>query len=133
MTRTLDVWWDRRLFGPLTQTEPGELGFADALEWVSDDKAQPLSASIPKRAEQFTRRECRPFLGGLLPAEGQRDAAAQALGISRSNDFALLDRLRVDVEGALQLLPPLRSARDCRLSRSRVKVRNADWKTCKAF
>lgn len=106
MTRTLDVWWDRRLVGQLTQNEHGELGFAYAPEWVSDDKSQPLSASLPKRAEPFTRRECRPFFGGLLPEEGQRDAAAQALGVSRGNDFALLDRLGGDVAGALQLLPP---------------------------
>ena len=78
MTRTLDVWWDRRLVGQLTQNEHGELGFAYAPEWVSDDKAHPLSASLPKRAEPFKRRECRPFFGGLLPEEGQRDDAAQA-------------------------------------------------------
>ena len=106
MTRALDVWWDRRLVGQLTQNEHGELGFAYAPEWVSDDTAHPLSASLPKRAEPFKRRECRPFFGGLLPEEGQRDAAAQALGVSRSNDFALLDRLGGDVAGALQLLPP---------------------------
>ena len=106
MTRILDVWWDQRLVGQLTQNQHGELGFAYATEWVSDDKAQPLSASLPKRTEPFSRRECRPFFGGLLPEESQRDAAAQALGVSRGNDFALLDRLGGDVAGALQLLPP---------------------------
>jgi serine/threonine-protein kinase HipA len=44
--------------------------------------------------------------GGLLPEESQRDAVAQALGVSRANDCALLDRLGGDVAGALQLLPP---------------------------
>ncbi len=106
MTRTLDLWWDERLVGQLTQDHHGELGFAYALEWLSDEDAQPLSASLPKRAEPFRRRECRPFFGGLLPEESQRDAAAQALGVSRANDFALLDRLGGDVAGALQLLPP---------------------------
>jgi serine/threonine-protein kinase HipA len=105
MTRTLDVWWARRLVGQLTQNQHGELGFAYAPEWLSDEETQPLSASLPKRTEPFTRRECRPFFGGLLPEEGQRDAAAQALGVSRGNDFALLDRLGGDVAGALQLLP----------------------------
>ena len=105
MTRTLDIWWDRRLVGQLTQDKHGELGFSYAPEWLSDEEAQPLSASLPKRAEPFTRRECRPFFGGLLPEESQRDAAAQALGVSRANDFALLDRLGGDVAGALQLLP----------------------------
>lgn len=106
MTRTLDIWWEGRLVGQLTQDRHGELGFAYAPAWLHDEAAQPLSASLPKRAEPFTRRECRPFFGGLLPEEGQRDAAAQALGVSRANDFALLDRLGGDVAGALQLLPP---------------------------
>jgi serine/threonine-protein kinase HipA len=106
MTRTLDIGWDGRLVGQLTQDKHGELGFAYAPAWLDDAAAQPLSASLPKRAESFTRRECRPFFGGLLPEEGQREAAAQALGVSRANDFALLDRLGGDVAGALQLLPP---------------------------
>lgn len=106
MTRTLDIWWDGRLVGQLTQDKHGELGFAYARAWLDDEAAQPLSASLPKRAEPFSRRECRPFFGGLLPEESQRDAAAQALGVSRANDFALLDRLGGDVAGALQLLPP---------------------------
>jgi serine/threonine-protein kinase HipA len=106
MTRTLDVWWDGRLVGQLTQNRYGELGFEYAPEWLNDEEANPLSASLPKQAKPFTRRECRPFFGGLLPEESQRDAAAQALGVSRGNDFALLDRLGGDVAGALQLLPP---------------------------
>lgn len=106
MTRTLDIWWDGRLVGQLTQDKHGELGFAYARAWLDDEAAQTLSASLPKRAEPFSRRECRPFFGGLLPEESQRDAAAQALGVSRANDFALLDRLGGDVAGALQLLPP---------------------------
>lgn len=106
MTRTLDIWWDGRLVGQLTQDKHGELGFAYARAWLDDEAAQSLSASLPKRAEPFSRRECRPFFGGLLPEESQRDAAAQALGVSRANDFALLDRLGGDVAGALQLLSP---------------------------
>lgn len=106
MTRTLDIWWDGRLVGQLTQNQHGELGFVYAPVWLDDEEALPLSASLPKRAEPFSRRECRPFFGGLLPEESQRDAAAQALGVSRANDFALLDRLGGDVAGALQLLPP---------------------------
>ena len=105
MTRILDIRWDGRLVGQLTQDVHGELGFAYAPEWLSDEEVQPLSASLPKRAEPFTRRECRPFFSGLLPEESQRDAAAKALGVSRANDFALLDRLGGDVAGALQILP----------------------------
>ena len=40
-----------------------------------------------------------------LPEDLQRDAVARALGVSRDNDFALLDALGGDVAGALMLLP----------------------------
>ncbi len=106
MSPTLDVWWDRRLVGQLMQDRHGELGFVYSPDWLQREDAPPLSASLPKRTESYTRRECRPFFGGLLPEEGQRKAAAQALGVSSGNDFALLDKLGGDVAGALQLLPP---------------------------
>jgi len=106
MTRALTVWWGGRAVGELTQDQHGDLGFTYASGWLDDERAPALSASLPKRVEAFSRRECRPFFGGLLPEESQREAAAQALGVSRGNDFALLDRLGGDVAGALQLLPP---------------------------
>ena len=106
MTRVLDVWWDGRIAGQLTQDPHGALGFAYRPDWLHDADAPAFSVSLPKREEPFSRRECRPFFGGLLPEESQRDAAAQALGVSRANDFALLCRLGGDVAGALQLLPP---------------------------
>jgi len=106
MTRRLVVWWDARIVGELTQDRHGDLGFAYAAEWIADPSAPALSASLAKRTEPFSRRECRPFFSGLLPEESQRQAVAQALGVSPANDFALLDRLGGDVAGALQLLPP---------------------------
>lgn len=104
--RRLRVWWDGRQVGELTQDDGGELGFAYLPAWVADPEAPAVSASLPKRLEPFSRRECRPFFGGLLPEEGQRRAAAQALGISAANDFAMLDRLGGEVAGALQFLHP---------------------------
>ena len=104
-TRLLEVWWDGRLVGQLTQNQHGELGFAYSPDWLENGDGPPLSASLPKRVEHFSRREYRPFFGGLLPEESQRDAAAQALGVSPGNDWALLDRLGGDVAGALQLVP----------------------------
>ena len=61
--------------------------------------------SLPKRPEAFKRRECRPFFGGLLPEEGQLEAVARKLGISKTNDFKLLAALGGDVAGALTLWP----------------------------
>ncbi len=104
MKQLLNIWWDERIVGQLSQDEHGELGFSYAKEWIEDDNAPQLSASLPKQINAFSRRECRPFFGGLLPEESQRDAVAKILGVSRGNDFALLHRLGGDVAGALQLL-----------------------------
>jgi len=106
MTRVLAVWWDGRLVGHLKQNEHGDLGFVYAASWLDDAGAPALSVSLPRREKPFSRRECRPFFSGLLPEQDQREAAAQALGVSAANDFALLDHLGGDVAGALQLLPP---------------------------
>ncbi len=103
--KVLNVWWDGRLVGQFTQDRHGDIAFAYAQAWLDDGETLPLSASLPKRSDRFSRRECRPFFGGLLPEESQRLIAAQALGVSPANDFALLDRLGGDVAGALQLLP----------------------------
>ena len=120
MSPALDVWWDRRLVGQLTQDRHGELGFVYSPDWLQREDAPPLSASLPKRTESYTRRECRPFFGGLLPEEGQRKAAAQALGVSSGNDFALLDKLGGDVAGALQLLPPGEPPQDPHLAQPKL-------------
>jgi serine/threonine-protein kinase HipA len=83
MTATvLNVWWDCRVVGQFTQDRHGDIGFAYAPAWLDDDNAFPLSASLPKRREHFSPRECRPFFGGLLPEESQRLVAAQTLGVS---------------------------------------------------
>ena len=103
--RGLDVTWDGRLVGRLTQDRHGEPGFAYADEWRRRGDSPALSVSLPKREAPFTRRECRPFFAGLLPEGSQRDAAARALGVSAGNDFALLARLGGDVAGALRLSP----------------------------
>jgi hypothetical protein len=63
--RALEVWWDGRVVGQLTQNQHGELGFAYSPGWLQNNDASPLSASLPKRVEPFSRRECRPFFGGL--------------------------------------------------------------------
>ena len=105
MKAALSVWWDGGLVGMLRLDEHGDMSFAYAPEWLADAAAPPLSASLPKQSDLFNRRACRPFFAGLLPEEGQREAVARALGLSKGNDFALLRALGGDVAGALTLWP----------------------------
>lgn len=105
MKAALSVWWDGGLVGALRLDEHGDMSFAYAPAWAADAAAPPLSASLPKQIDVFNRRACRPFFAGLLPEEGQREAVARALGLSKGNDFALLRALGGDVAGALTLWP----------------------------
>lgn len=105
MTRSLTVWWDAAPVGHLRLDEHGDLAFVYEPAWLADPDRPAVSISLPKQPEPFGRRETRPFFAGLLPEEGQREAVAQALGVSRGNDFRLLKQLGGDVAGALTLWP----------------------------
>ena len=73
--------------------------------WIENTAAAPISLSLPKQPQSFSRRLCLPFFEGLLPEGAQRDAAAAALGVSPSNTFRLLAGLGAELAGALTLLP----------------------------
>ncbi len=105
MIKSLSVWWDGAVAGALRIDEHGDLSFAYDPDWLADPTRTAVSLSLPKRREPFDRRETRPFFAGLLPEEGQREAVARALGVSRANDFRLLEQLGGDVAGALTLWP----------------------------
>ena len=101
----LSVWWDGRVTGTLTRNQHGDMGFDYHPDWLADPTTRAISAALPKRAEPYDRRAARYFFAGLLPEEGPREAVARALGLSRTNDYALLEALGGDVAGALTLWP----------------------------
>ena len=105
MTRALTVWWEGTVVGSLTADRHGAMRFAYDADWLADPAAPALSVSLPRRPEPFPPRQCRPFFEGLLPEGAQRDAVAAALGVSRANEFRLLERLGGEVAGALALWP----------------------------
>lgn len=105
MTQTLSIWWDGAVVGALSVDRHGDMSFAYTKAWLDNPKHPAISMSLPKREEPFSRRECRPFFEGLLPEESQREAAARALGVSRGNEFKLLNELGGEVAGALTLWP----------------------------
>lgn len=105
MTQTLNVWWNGAVVGALSVDRHGDMSFAYSKAWLEKPERPAISLSLPKRGEPFDRRECRPFFEGLLPEESQREAAARALGVSRGNEFKLLNELGGEVAGALTLWP----------------------------
>jgi serine/threonine-protein kinase HipA len=105
MKTALSIWWDGTIAGTLALDEDGNMSFAYSKAWLADPARPALSYSLPKQAESFDRRKARPFFAGLLPDEAQKEGAARALGLSKGNDFALLDAMGGDVAGALTIWP----------------------------
>ena len=117
MAKQLDVWLLGSHIGTLSQVD-GRLGFAYSVQWLDQAGAgtgvvtgvapfhSPLSQSLPLRAEPFDDRATRPFFAGLLPEGDKRRLIAQALQVSRQNDFALLDGIGGECAGAVTLLEP---------------------------
>ncbi len=108
MTRSLTVWWDGVVVGSLALGRHGAMRFAYDGAWVADPDRPPVSHSLPKRSETYGARLCMPFFEGLLPEGAQRDAVANALGVSPANTFRLLVGLGEEVAGATQQEIPAR-------------------------
>jgi len=103
--RELSIWWKGIEVGVLSTDRNGDTQFQYLDAWLSLETALPISQALPLRKEAFSQRESRPFFDGLLPEEGQREAVAAALGISKGNHFKLLEKLGGEVAGALTLWP----------------------------
>lgn len=103
MARKLGVWLFGNPIGTLIQID-GRLAFSYLPEWLTNEHATPLSQSLPLQAEPFDDSATRPFFAGLLPEGDKRRLVAQALGVSRQNDFALLDGIGGECAGAVTFL-----------------------------
>jgi serine/threonine-protein kinase HipA len=103
MTRQLSVWLFGTHIGTLSQID-GRLSFSYGSDWLNTRNSIPVSQSLPLQAEAFDDRATRPFFAGLLPEGDKRTLIAQALHVSRQNDFALLDGIGGECAGAVTLL-----------------------------
>ncbi|MCX7279779.1 MAG: type II toxin-antitoxin system HipA family toxin [Burkholderiales bacterium] len=103
MPGQLDVYLFEHLVGKLAQVN-GRLNFSYAPDWLASSGAHALSHSLPLQTAPFDDRATRPFFAGLLPEGDKRKLIAQALQVSRQNDFGLLDGIGGECAGAVTLL-----------------------------
>ena len=101
----LIVYLNSERVGSLEQDESGLLQFSYDQKWLEKPSAMPLSRSLPLQSEVFSGKKARPFFAGILPEEGPREKIAEILGISNTNDFAMLERIGGECSGAVSLLP----------------------------
>jgi serine/threonine-protein kinase HipA len=102
---TLIVYLNAARVGCLEQDDSGLLQFSYDRVWLENPNAIPLSRSLPLRGKVFPGKKARPFFAGILPEEGPRKKIAEILGISDTNDFAMLERIGGECAGAVSLFP----------------------------
>lgn len=101
--RTLEVYCDELRAGQLVDADDG-LAFAYDDAWLEQERPL-LSQTLPLR-EPPSREATRAFFSGLLPEGRPRQELERRLGISKANDFSLLEALGGDCPGAISLYPP---------------------------
>lgn len=101
---TLRVYLNNEKVGILEQEGSGLLRFSYDMSWLTRTNAIPISRSLPLREQPFENGEPRPFFAGILPEEEPRVKIAEFLGISDTNDYALLERIGGECAGAISLL-----------------------------
>ena len=115
----LIVYLNTERVGVLKYDDSGLLQFSYDQTWLEKPNAMPLSRSLPLQSEVFPGKKTRPFFAGILPEEGPREKIAEILGISRTNDFAMLERIGGECAGAVSLLPEGVAPKDPRDARHR--------------
>jgi len=100
---TLIVYLNAERVGSLDQDDSGLLQFSYDQAWIEKPGAIPLSRSLPLRSEVFIGKKARPFFAGILPEEEPRKQIAKILGISDTNDFAMLAKIGGECAGAVSL------------------------------
>jgi serine/threonine-protein kinase HipA len=109
----LDVFLHAERVGRVERLPGAELRFA--YRPASATAGTPLSLRLPRRAEPFADRECRPFFLGLIPEGDFLTAIARAFRVAAENPFAILAEIGGECAGAVSLVaegaaPPQLSA-----------------------
>lgn len=99
--KSLDVKYDGKIVGKLSQDESGKMSFRYDPDWILNSFA--ISMSLPLQNEPFDEQKCRPFFEGLLPEDAIREEIARNLGVSSRSDFALLREIGGDCAGAISV------------------------------
>ncbi len=102
--KRLIVFLNSERVGTLEQDDSGLVQFQYDPSWIEKPDSIPLSRSLPLTGEVFKGKKARPFFAGILPEEQPRKIIARILGISNTNDFAMLERIGGECAGAVSLL-----------------------------
>ncbi|MHB1468391.1 MAG: HipA domain-containing protein [Solirubrobacteraceae bacterium] len=101
MNNELVVYLCGRRTGMLIRKDNGNMQF----RYDHGYTGPAVSHAMPLQDSAHPHSACVAVFGGLLAEGESREALARNLGISRQNDFALIEELGGDCAGAISVLP----------------------------
>ncbi|MCX7099723.1 MAG: type II toxin-antitoxin system HipA family toxin [Methylococcales bacterium] len=101
----LTVYAGNRLVGHLSAGDATGMTFVYTQSWLENEAATPLSPDMPLSGQTFQGERVRSFFENLLPEGDVLNFISQAVHISPTNIFGLLERFGGDTAGAFSLLP----------------------------
>jgi serine/threonine-protein kinase HipA len=102
----LCVYQNGEVVGYLSKQPSGAIEFLYAEEWLSNERAYPVSSSMPLREDAFKGAPVAAVFENLLPdSEKLRMRVAERVGADGIDAYSLLSRIGRDCVGALQFFP----------------------------
>lgn len=99
----LHIYQNGELVGYLSKEPSGAIDFIYADEWLSNERAYPVSLSLPLREDAFKGAPVAAVFENLLPdSESLRSRVAEKVGADGTDAYSLLAQIGRDCIGALQ-------------------------------
>lgn len=99
----LSVYQNGKIMGYLSKQPSGAVEFIYADEWLSNERANPISLSLPLREDAFKGAPVLAVFENLLPdSESLRSRVAEKIGADGTDAYSLLAQIGRDCVGALQ-------------------------------
>ena len=104
--RKLEVYRNGQLAGTLIQYNPKSYEFCYKDSWLTNDKLQPVSLTLPKTQQTYKADHLFPFFFNMLSEGVNRKLQCQQLKIDESDHFGLLAATATtDTIGAVTIKP----------------------------
>jgi len=102
----LSVFQNGEIVGYLSKQPSGAVEFLYADEWLLNDRAYPVSLSMPLREDTYKGAPVVAVFENLLPdSESLRSRVAEKVGADGTDAYSLLTQIGRDCVGALQFFP----------------------------
>lgn len=102
----LSVYQNGEIVGYLSKQPSGAVEFIYADEWLLNERAYPVSLSLPLREDAFKGAPVVAVFENLLPdSESLRSRVAEKVGADGTDAYSLLTQIGRDCVGALQFFP----------------------------